>query len=783
MYFKKRKKVFFILVISALSFSAYTQTSINTADITGFGKQALEEKIFVHTDKDFYITGEILWFKLYDVSADSLKPLNLSNVAYVEILNANQKPVLQATVALNNGGGNGSFYLPSSINSGNYIFRAYTNWMKNFGADKYFQKQITVVNTLTQVAKKVNNDSDNYAIGFFPEGGNLVANLESKVAFKVTDKYGNGVNCSGNIVDENNRDIASFSTLKFGMGSFYFKAEQGHTYNAVLNINGTTITKALPAAYDRGYVMHLSVSDRSQVSITVSSNENSAQNIYLLAWNNNGIITGLMQAIADNSKATFTLNKSNLPAGILHFTVFNSNKQPVCERTVFSKPQPLQLSLTSDTDLYGTRSEVKLEVAATGRADLSMAVYLLDSLQTPGDNNILSYLWLTSELKGNIESPQYYFSNAGNEVDSALENLLLTQGWSRFKLNDNAKDAQPLFRFAPEREGHIIEGRVTDKNSGSPAANVRVYLSVPGQHFRFATSVSNDSGKVIFDIKDFYGSGELVVQTAKEDSMYRVDIADPFSNQLSGWRVNDYAINENAMQQLTQHNLAMQVQNAYMLSKLNSFISPSIDSTAFYGKPDATYYLDNYVRFNTMEEVLREYIVGVGVRLRQGNYSLTTVDPRNHLLFEDNPLVLVDGVPVFDMNKLIAYNPLKIKKADVLTRKYYINTYTAHGILSYSTYKGDLDGFQFDPGTIELSYDGLQLEREFYSPQYATAGEKQSRLPDYRNVLYWAPQVVANNMAHLSFYTSDLKGKYIAVIQGIGANGQPGYSTKVFEVK
>jgi hypothetical protein len=100
--------------------------------------------------------------------------------------------------------------------------------MKNFGADAYFQKQITVINTLTQLTRTRYKDSDNYEIDFFPEGGNLVADIESKVGFKVTDNSGNGVNCSGRMIDENNRSIVSFSTLKFGMGSFYFTPTVQH---------------------------------------------------------------------------------------------------------------------------------------------------------------------------------------------------------------------------------------------------------------------------------------------------------------------------------------------------------------------------------------------------------------------------------------------------------------------------------------------------------------------------------------------------------------------------
>jgi hypothetical protein len=230
MFWKKLNILLFLLFAGGILFCAYGQSqSVNAQEFPGLNNQPLREKVFAHTDKNFYLAGEILWFKLYDVSADSLKPIDLSNVAYVEILNANQKPVLQATVALDNGRGNGSFYLPSSITSGNYIFRAYTNWMKNFSADQYFQKDITIVNTLTKLATPAKNDSNSYEVGFFPEGGDLVENIESKVGFKVTDQYGNSINCTGNIVDGNNKTIASFSTLKFGMGSFYFTPRNSET--------------------------------------------------------------------------------------------------------------------------------------------------------------------------------------------------------------------------------------------------------------------------------------------------------------------------------------------------------------------------------------------------------------------------------------------------------------------------------------------------------------------------------------------------------------------------
>jgi uncharacterized protein YfaS (alpha-2-macroglobulin family) len=101
-----------------------------------------QEKLFVHTDKNFYLAGETVWFKVYSVDASSHKTFTCSSVAYLEILTKDQKPVVQSKVAVNNGSGNGSLILPASLGTGNYVLRAYTSWMKNFSADFYYQQSL-----------------------------------------------------------------------------------------------------------------------------------------------------------------------------------------------------------------------------------------------------------------------------------------------------------------------------------------------------------------------------------------------------------------------------------------------------------------------------------------------------------------------------------------------------------------------------------------------------------------------------------------------------------------
>ena len=202
--------------------------SLNT-----YNQQHLQEKIFIHTDRSLYACGEIMWFKLYNADATLNKPITISKIAYVEVLNSDQKPVFQAKIELKEGSGSGSFLIPFSLNSGSYVLRAYTNWMKNYSADLFFETPITIVNTLKKLSSQ-EIDSSAVDIRFFPEGGNLVNGLQSKVAFHAVDKNGKGMFCHGTIYNQHNDSITSFQTLRFGMGHFSFTPVKGDSYKAIV---------------------------------------------------------------------------------------------------------------------------------------------------------------------------------------------------------------------------------------------------------------------------------------------------------------------------------------------------------------------------------------------------------------------------------------------------------------------------------------------------------------------------------------------------------------------
>jgi len=754
-----------------------------------YKQNALQEKIYVHTDKNVYLPGEILWFKVYCVDGNDHKPLNLSKVVYVEILDNSQNPVVQAKVLMKNGLGNGSIYIPVSVNTGNCKLRAYTSWMKNFSPDFYFEKQISLINPLKSPEAIVAATAPAYDIQFFPEGGSLVSGIKSKVAFKAIGQNGKGINIEGIVTDQHNDTVAHFKSFKFGMGSFSFIPTPNNTYKAIIKTDDNSpITKNLPDINTQGYVMAMADNSSGQLDVTVKSTDNSSGNIYLFVHTRQ-TVKAAETAIITNGVAHFLINKSALGEGISHFTVFNNAKQPVCERLWFKRPaQQLFVDAGTDQQQYGVRKKVNVSVLAKDQsgnplnADLSMSVYRIDSLQKVDQSDIFSYLWLSSDLKGQIESPGYYFKNANAESDEALDNLLLTQGWRKFQWNKVLENKPAEFTFLPEYSGHMVNAKIVSTESGAPAKNIITYLGIPGKRVQLYTSQSDSTGHLLYATKDFYGPNELIAQTNQLiDSTYRIDILSPFSEQFTKTPLARFEFNAGMAGALQEHSLGIQVLNIYSGNMIKRYHDPSVDSSAFYGKPFKTYKLDDYTRFTTMEEDLREYVSEDNIVNTRGNFHIKVLNDRGFL--DSDPLVLLDGVPVFNINKVFTVDPLKVKKLEVVPFRYYYGPAVEEGIFSFTTYKGDLGGVELDPHAVVIDYEGLQLSREFYSPVYDTETQATSRIPDFRNLLYWSPSVAEHGKGDVSFYTSDQPGKYVGVVQGLTPKGDAGVHYFTFEVK
>ena len=761
---------------------------------TDYTMHSLQEKIFVHTDKNFYLAGETIWFKLYTVDETFNKPLAISKLAYIEVVSEEQKAVMQAKIQLQDGLGNGSLIIPSSLPSGNYRLRSYTSRMKNFSPEFYFHQTITIANTLKAPTVKIKPPVQ-YRIDFFPEGGNLVNGIEATVAFKVTDQYGHGIDAAGYVLGAKKDTILQLQTLHAGMGSFSFLPQKENPCQAVFRIADTTIVQNLPPVYEQGYAMHLREDGAAgvlELRVNASLQFNNLP-VYLFVHSRQ-LVKEVLTGTLTDGKFTFRLDKNRLGEGISHFTVFNAARQPVCERLYCKRPaNQLLIQARTDRPGYGNRKKINIQLQTGSQsnipinAEMSVAVFMTDSLQAPEYQDIQSWLLLQSELMGRIESARYYFADSSATATAALDNLMLTQGWRRFKWENVSSGQAPVFEFVTESEGPVINGMVNDKNTGLPKKDILTTLTVPGQHFEFRTTMSKQDGSFRFNVNGFYSGNDVIVQPANAaDSNLKVSIASPFSDKFSVAPFPLFAIPAKWNDQLLGRSINAQAYNAYQAeAKMFSFNNAPTDTTAFYGKPEKAYYLDDYTRFITMEEVMQELVLDVRIRKQPEGYQFRVVNNAFKEFFEQAPLVLIDGVQVNDPGKIMALDPLKIRKIEVATHKHFLGPLVSEGIVSYTSYQGDLGGYELDPQAVVIEYEGLQRQRIFYSPVYETDVQQQSRLPDTRNVLFWAPSVKTNadGKQQLSFYTSDIKGNFVVVVQGLTPEGISGSSITNFVVE
>lgn len=753
-----------------------------------FRSSVLVEKIFVHIDRSCYLAGETLWFKLYCVDGSFHKPMELSKVAYVEVLNEENAPVLQAKIPLlEDGVGSGSFILPDTIKSGNYVFRAYTNWMKNFSSDFFFEEQLSVINPFISLGESVALDN-RYDIQFFPEGGDMVFGLESKIAFRAVDTRGKGIDLNGIIINEKNDTLQVFKTLKHGIGNFLFTPLKDGKYRAIVqDPNKNILVLELPTPLDSGYVLRVDEEFGSGIKVTVSGNKKDSNEVIHLFAHTRQQINVMKSTNIHDGKATFLIEKDLLSEGIVHITIFNERVQPVCERLYFNEVRDvLQIKIRSNGERYGTRSKVTLDLTTLSNksgpiiTNMSAAVFRVDSLKQVDHKSILAYLMLTSDLVGVVESPEYYLTIDDDPIKKlAMDNLMLTHGWRRFLWDKVLDNDRPDFKYIPEIAEHIINGKMSYSKSDNHLDGKNLYIASNGVEPRLNISNVKGEGNFLYQTKT-YGSSGFYFQTKSEDGDFHIDILNPYFD-VTKHKFSKLNIPTNMKREILRRSIHMQVLNAFpQKDGDDSHLDIEHEDQPFFGKPDKRYMLDDYVRFPTMEEVFREYVKEVSVRREKGDFRLMVLNSSTNAFFRENPLVTLDGVPIFDINKVLELDPEKIMKLEIVTHKYFYGGQSFDGVLNCATYEGDLAGIDPKILGVYLKYEGLQVQKEFFSPVFD--GERQA--PDARNLLYWNPLIKTNSAGKnlIEFYTSDIIGKYKVVLQGLSNDGKAGSAFFTFDV-
>lgn len=818
---KKRLSIilFIISIFSILGFYSNTDPFISKlkGQLEKYGIQFPQEKIYIHTDRTVYAAGEDMWFKVYLRDASSMQLSEYSTVAHVELINEKKLVVQEKFIFIGGGSGAGDLLLDENLVSGNYTLRAYTSFMQNFEEALYFKKNITIIGDLEENNALVKSKNEKGVVAsFFPEGGDLVDGIASRVGFKVLDtKTNKGIKVDGRILDSAGKTVAYMKSAKFGLGVFNLTPTAGEKYKAEFEFNGKKHSFPLPQVQASGYVMQVTNRDVDSVTVQISTNFDTGLGDLYLVGQMRGSLFYAGKINSDGNVAKTYISKDSLPDGIAQLTIFSGGGEPLCERLIFIERPENEMKLRASTDkkIYTAREKVNLNLAVRDfknfdlEADLSVAVTNSNlAKREQYEENIKSWMLLNSDLKGNIENPGFYFSNNKKSTKYVLDILMMTQGWRRFTWKQLNDGDFPEIKHLPEI-GFNLEGHITKKD-GSQRQKSKVYLSILDEAFKFEELETDAQGNFLFPNLHLFDSTTVVLQARKPfDNQYNLNkkkkkeeeegklpgsrlldihLKNPFIKVEELAKTNNKVLTkEEANENLIQFKQMEAVKKKYdgwsiELDDINVTAKrkpkkddPLEKATRANGVPKFRVELDSIRSVPTTVAQLLQNLPGVRVQGPIFQEEIYVVSRGRQLV----PTFVVDGTPV-DISYVQVLDPTTVHFVDVYDRapiQYSIDGDGAAVIINTRINSGVATVKKAD-GIIHVIHPGYYKAREFYFPNHDDKTKDPNR-PDYRTTLYWNANIKTDpdDINEFSFFTCDQVGAYDVIVEGITKTGMPVY--------
>lgn len=374
---------------------------------------------------------------------------------------------------------------------------------------------------------------------------------------------------------------------------------------------------------------------------------------------------------------------------------------------------------------------------------------------------------------------------------SVVKSILV--GSENISLKDafSGRDENPAFTKdtlqLPELEGEIISGTIRDRLTNEPLANTNISLSIVGKNSRCRFGKTNFNGEFMFTVDRLYGMNDMVIQPMNlYKNGYYVELNQSFTSAFIDFPVPEFYLDSTMAGLINNAIISMQVNKSYESFVQNQDVSRKPEkNTEFYDTPDRRVYLSDYIELTNVREVVREILPEVSVTGRDDNarFKITYRNPYGK--FENPALVLVDGVPVRNIGKLLEVPSKSMEKIDIINVRYFYADFVFDGIISFVTKKGNLSDLGYDDSVFRQVFEGCSEPWEFYSPSYDTDSLKNDRIPDFRNTLFWDPEINTGNggKANIGFYTSDEPGEYLIRVEGITSQGKPVSGRYTFRVE
>jgi hypothetical protein len=780
-----------IATITALFIIKAVSAQPIDSTLSRYANDFLQEKAWLHYDKSSYYPGETIWFKAYLMEA--FYPSAGSKTLYTDWIGEDGKVLMHLVSPLVSATTNGQFEIPADY-SGSFIHvRAYTKWMLNFDSAFLYSKDIRIL-LKSSTAAKTQKPAPVSTLELFPEGGDLVSGVPNRVAFKAADQWGRPVRIRGQLQNNKGQVLDTLKVVHDGMGSFFCSPQAGESYLVKwTDAAGVSHTTPLPPSKPSGIAMQISNAKNRRIInlLTSALLPDNLKTVHLIGTLNQRIAFKTDLTLTENNNSRRVIPTENLPSGILTITLFDQGWNAVSERISFINNHDYSFEPSMEVQRWGLSKRKKNEVRITVPDSLqgvSLSVSVTDAaIEKDTTGTIISHFLLTSDIRGRVFNPSYYFTSDDDSIQQSLDLVMLTHGWRRFKWEDVTRGKLPVIIYPKEESYLTLSGKVFGVVKSQLSGKESIVLVLKGKDstsklmvlpiktdgtFNDPDVVFFDTLRVYYSLKSkFFSQAEARFMTERLPAPNYSAFSKNFQPYLplfdtSGSYRHSLFAAESA--RLNEQFRGKMMANVTVTAKQKTTIQQMEErypSGMFKGSDGFQFDLLNdpsAVGAMNIFHFLQGRVAGLQVN-ESGTPSLSWRGGSPQLYLDESPVdpELMATVPVNDIAYVKVFRPPFMGGFN-----------GANGAIAVYTRRGN--DIQNKPGTglTANTIAGYTPIRQFYSPDYDRFDPRNEQ-GDIRTTLYWNPLVVPDKKGSvlLTFFNNDITKSFRVVIEGMTKEG------------
>ncbi len=745
---------------------------------SGITQNIINEKVELTTDRDLYLSGEKILFSAKVFMDNGSTETTLSKIIYLELFK-DDKAFVQAKFKLENGFAGGSIQLPNEMLSGNYYLRAYTMLMLNGEPENFYNTIIKVVNP----ERKLHEPSavHHKIIEIIPEGGSFIAGIENRACVRFNSNSQRTIE-NAIVVNSRNDTLSNVLIFESGLGEFTIIPEANEDAWMKIKLNsGDSAFVKLGKAESSGLV--LNINHKNQIVKIFSQGDYRGFNLNISLFNPDFEEIFTKEIVLSDSVLEVSLAKFNFEQGVNYLVLKDQFEKVIKVHPFFvmhESDKSFDFELASS---YGKRKKAEIEISGLDTDDFIVLSVTKAGLNSQRINNLNpEFIYNPLLLNNNLPKVNYPLEEEINrqiQLSFILnQNLFNSVNFKEKFLNKNSHRIR-----LPEIRDLSISGIIKNKSNGEPMEGIRIFASVLGQQPQLHTYLSDENGNFVFSLNQLEGIKDVGLTINNSDSLnVEIVVFSDFCLRFPAFR--DFPLQIDSSQKKMLEAAYRNQQIDYKFKEIVLSREQNFDTLPYpFQDIQVSIVLADFIELPTMHEVFDEIVTYVNVRKRGGQYYLNVLNSTTETLY-NQPLILIDNLPVFNIDKVMKIKPSLVEKIEVITKPYSLGEMGFKGIVMITTKTDDFGGLNLPEETVFLKYTTSSLLSKQLFPEFTTDNTFSSSQPYFSNTIFWDSEFITNeNGVKKVFFTSDESGMFEVVVKVIKSKGLVQQAELLFNVE